>query len=59
MEGFDEVWYWDAIRQDAFLETKPAENSRRCSFSMGKFNPKMCMFASASSKGLHLWLPAI
>ena len=61
MESYQEIWYWDVVCQDAFLENTIDHNNskQQCNFSMAQFNPKLCLFASSSDKGLHLWLPSI
>ena len=64
MESYQELWHWDVICQDAFIENTNESRiqntaKKQCNFSMAKFNPKLCLFASSGDKGLHLWLPSI
>lgn len=66
IDTFQEIWFWDISCQEAFSIGETASSfakdngsKKKCNFSMATFNPKFCMFASASDNGLHLWLPSI
>merc|ERR1711934_1332904 len=59
IDTYQEIWFWDVSCQEDFSIGETASSfakdigvKKKCNFSMAKFNPKFCMFTSASDRGL-------